>query len=146
MTAKVAVVCHLSSTSLTGMIFLPLKLSVYFPVLTKDMGIWSMLMIKHGGIPCLVFNADMFLRKLNFSSAKNWGEGSSVPVAPLRLFHLSFSNTPQAHFLVNTRSLPKSIKSVGPFANYECCYIYKLMPANETLSHLCSQGYVLYLL
>ena len=146
MTAKVAVVWCLSSMPLTGTIFAPLKLNVHFPVLTKDMGVWYMLMIKHGGIPCLVTNVDMFLWKLNFSSAKNWGEGSSILVAPLRLFHLSFSNTPQAHFSVNTGSLPKSIKSVGLFANYTCCYTYKLMPSNETPSYLCSQGYVLYLL
>ena len=32
-----------------GMFFAPLKLNVYFPVLTYDRGVWSMLITKDGG-------------------------------------------------------------------------------------------------
>ena len=45
-----------------------------------------MLMIKDGGISCSETNTDVSLKK-NFSSAKNWGEGSTFPVIPLRLLH-----------------------------------------------------------
>ena len=52
---------------------------------------------------------------MNFSSAKNWGEGSTFPVVPLRLFRVSFSNTPLAHLSVNTRWPPYSFKRFGLF-------------------------------
>ena len=58
----------------------------------------------------------MFLWEQKFSSAKNWGEGSTFPVVPSRLLHLNFSNTPLAPFSVNIRSSPKSFERVGFFA------------------------------
>ena len=99
-----------------GMFFAPLKLNVYFLVLTYDRGVCSMLMIKDGGISCSETNADMFPWKMNFSSAKNWREGTTFPVLPLRLLHVSFSNTPLANLSVNTRSPPYSFKKFGLFA------------------------------
>ena len=75
-----------------------------------------MLMIKDGEIPCYETNVDMFLLKVNFSSAKNWREGSTFPVISLRLLHVSFSNTLLAHLSVNTRSSPYSFKRFGLFA------------------------------
>ena len=71
---------------------------------------------KYGGILCSFTTANMFLWELKFSSAKNWGEGSTFPVVPSRLLHLNFSNTPLAHFSVNIRSSPKSFERVGFFA------------------------------
>ena len=101
-----------------GMFFASLKLNVYFFVLTYDRrvwSVWSMLMIKDGEIPCYETNIDMFLLKVNFSSAKNWREGSTFPVISLRLLHVSFSNTLLAHLSVNTRSPPYSFKRFGLF-------------------------------
>ena len=99
-----------------GMSFAPLKLNAYFPVLKYDRGVWSMLMIKDRGMSCSKTNADMFLWKVNFSSAKSWGEGSTFPVISLRLLHVSFSNTALAYLSVNTRSPPYYFKRYGLFA------------------------------
>ena len=65
-----------------------------------------MLMIKDGGISCSEANVDMFLWKVNLSLAKILGGRNTFPVVPLRLLHVSFSNTPLAHLSVNTR-LPR---------------------------------------
>ena len=75
-----------------------------------------LMMIKDGGISCSETNADMFPWKVNFFSAKNWREGTTFPVLPLRLLHISFSNTPLANLSVNTRSPPYSFKRFGLFA------------------------------
>ena len=99
-----------------GMFFAFLKLNMYFPLLTYNRGVWSMLMIKAGVISCSETNADMFLWKVNFSSAENCGEGSTFPVVLLRLLYISFSSTPLAHLSVNTRSPPYSFKKFGLFA------------------------------
>ena len=98
------------------MFFAPLKLKVYFSVLTYDRRVWSMLMIKDGAILCWETNADMFLWKVKFSSTKNWGEESTFLVEPLSLLHLSFPNTPLDHLLVNTRSPSYYFKRFGLFA------------------------------
>ena len=111
-----AVIWCLSSTPFMGMFFAPLKLNLYFPVLTFNRGVWSMLIIKDGGISCPGTNPDMFLWKVNFSLAKNWWEGSTFPVVPLCLLHVFFSNTPLTHLSVNTRSPPYSFKRLGLFA------------------------------
>ena len=50
LTAKVAVIWRLSFTPFMRMFFVPWRLNVYFPILTYDRGVWSMLMIKDGGI------------------------------------------------------------------------------------------------
>ena len=91
-------------------------------------------MIKHGGISCSVTNADTFLWKLNFFCTKNCGEGSVFPDVPLCLFHLSFFNTPLAHFSVITR-LPLFQESRVVCSNYACCCTYKLTPVNDTSSN-----------
>ena len=58
----------------------------------------------------------MFLWKVNFSSAKNWGEGSTFPVIYLPLLHVSFYNTALAYLSVNTRPPPYYFKRFGLFA------------------------------
>ena len=89
-----------------GMFFKPLKLKVYFPVLTYDRGVWSKLIIKDGRISYSETNADMFLWKVNFSSAKNCGEGFTYPTVPLLLLTGRFSNTHFSHLSVKIRSPP----------------------------------------
>ena len=47
---------------------------------------------------------------------KNWVEGSTFPVVPLRLLRVSFSNTPLAHLSIYTRSPLYSFKRFRLFA------------------------------
>ena len=59
----------------------------------------------------------MFLWTLNFSSVKTEVKDQ---LFQFRLFYLSFSNTPLAHFPVNITSPLKSFKRVGLFALITC--------------------------
>ena len=59
-TAKVAVICLLSSTPLTGTFLAPLKLNVYFPGETQDSDAWSKLTTR-GGISCSKIAVDIVL-------------------------------------------------------------------------------------
>ena len=102
LTAKVTVIWHFLSTYFIGIFFRPLAERA-FPCINIwrefDLFWWS----KLGNI---VFRNQCWyvLLKKNFSSAKHWGEGSSFPVVPLCLLHVSFPNTPLSHISGNTRS------------------------------------------
>ena len=51
-TAKVAVICLLSSAPFIGTFLTPLKLNVYFPGETQDSGLWSKLTTRGVGTSC----------------------------------------------------------------------------------------------
>ena len=93
-------------------------------------------MIKDEGTSCSETNTDMFLWKVNFPLAKNWGEGSTFQVVPLRLLHVSFSNSPLAYISVNIRSPPYSFKRFGLFAltNHVAILMSLLMIPPEILA------------
>ena len=67
-------------------------------------------------ISCSETNADMFLWKVNFSSAKNWGGRIYFSTGTFVLTQRKFFNTPLAHLSVTTRSPPYSLKRFGLFA------------------------------
>ena len=81
------------------------------------MGICSMSMIKDGEISCSETNADMFLWKVNFSSAKNWGSdliyffSGTFALAPRKFFQHCL-----AYLSFNTRLSPYSFEIFGLFA------------------------------
>ena len=80
-----------------GMFFAPLKLNVYFPVLTYDRGVWSMLMIKDGEYrvqkPMLIcFSEKWTFLRLNTGGGGGGGggriyfSGGSSALAPRKFF------------------------------------------------------------
>ena len=93
LTKKVAVTCRLSSTllietffkTLKLLNFKPLKLKVYFPGDTYDKRVWLIFKTNESRISWRNTAVDTALWKVNFSSAKNCDEGSTLPVVPLSL-------------------------------------------------------------
>ena len=93
LTKKVAVTCRLSSTllietffkTLKLLNFKPLKLKVYFPGDTYDKRVWLIFKTNESRISWRNTAVDTALWKVNFSSAKNYDEGSALPVVPLSL-------------------------------------------------------------
>ena len=60
-TAKVALICLLSSIPLIGTFLAHLQLNVYFPGETYDRGVWSKLTIRGAGISCSKIAEDIVL-------------------------------------------------------------------------------------
>ena len=99
-----------------GIVFAALKLNLYFLLLTCGREVWSMLIIKDEGISCSETQCWYVSLKSELFFGQKLGEGSTFPVLPLHLLHVSFPNTPLTHLLVNTRSPPYSFKRFVLFA------------------------------
>ena len=116
LTAKVTVICRLSSTPFVGTFFNPLKLKVYCPGDAEDKGVWSMFKTRKFRISWLDIAVDIVRWKVNFSSARNWGEGSVLPVVPFRLEQFKSDRTFLAYWFVSSTVPPNSFRMLGLFA------------------------------
>ena len=72
----------------------------------------------------------MTLWKVNFCSARNWREGSTLPVVRLRLPQFDLVRIPLAHRSVNFTVLPNSFRVpelftlITPLAMFKICLLY----------------------
>ena len=84
---------------------------------------------------CSEMAADIARWNVNFSSARNWGDGSTFPVVPLRFVHSIFVSTCLAHWSVKFKGPPYSSKAFGsfalmtPFATLRICFLFITPPA-----------------
>ena len=83
LTPNVAIICRLSATPLTGTCLLPLKWNKYFPGETQHKGVWSKFMTRSDGISSSWMAFAIAFWKVNFSSARSWADGSTLPVVDL---------------------------------------------------------------
>ena len=100
-TTKVTVMCHFSSKPLMGNFFYPVDEKVYFLEETYERRVWTSLGTNSDGMIL-----EIFLWEVDFSSSRNWLEGSIFLDIPFRLVQFMDFKTLRAQFSAGSRPLP----------------------------------------
>ena len=108
-TAKVAVICLLSSSPLKEIYFLTSLMKMYTSQERhKKGGVWSRLRTRADGTSWSNITFQIFLWNVIFSPSRNFLEGSTFPVVPFLLVQFIDFKTSRAQFSVNSRPPPNS--------------------------------------
>ena len=78
------------------------------PERLKKGGVWSRLRARADGTSLSNITYEIFLWNVNFSSSRNFLEGSTFPVVPFLLVQFIDFKTLRAQFSVNSRPPPNS--------------------------------------
>ena len=102
------------------------EIKVYFSGDTYAKGVWLIFKTSECGISWRDTAADMTLSKVNPYSARNWSEGSTLPVVPLRLLQFNLVRIPLAHRSANSTVTPNFFRIPGLFALITPLALFKI--------------------